>query len=154
MGTNDNADLDRFGKALELLQASDWAKAAALFKDVIAQTEGIHLRDRARQMLAICEHQLADDVEVADPYLGAVFEKNRGNLDEAMALIEKAGTDNERFAFLAASVLSLKGDIDEALEHLDNAIRLEPKNRVHAYHDPDFRELREHEEFQSLVAGS
>ncbi len=150
--TNENDTLGTFSKALELLHASDWSQAASLLEKVIADTDSIHLRDRARQMHTICEHQLADDLDIEDPYLSAVFEKNRGNLDRALALIEEAGTQDERFAFLAASVQSLRGETEEALEHLDNAIRLEPKNRVHAYHDPDFESLREDESFQSLVS--
>lgn len=148
---HDDKELDTFSKALELLHASDWAGAAKRFSEIITQTDSIHLRDRARQMHTICEHQLADDVDIQDPYLSAVFEKNRGNLDRALALVEEAGTQDERFAFLAASVQSLRGETEEALEHLDNAIRLDPKNRVHAYHDPDFESLRENEGFQSLI---
>ena len=53
--------------------------------------------------------------------------------------------------YLAASLKALDGDAEQALELLARAIELEPRNRVHAYHDPDFRELRDADGFSSLL---
>ena len=52
-------------------------------------------------------------------------------------------TRDERFAYLAASIHALREDHEAALRLLDHSIELNPKNRVHAFHDPDFATLRE-----------
>jgi len=73
-----------------------------------------------------------------------VFEKNRGNYDRALTLAKKGGrsSKDERFAYLEASIHSLEERLDEAAEALQRAIELNGKNRVHAFHDPDFAPLR------------
>ncbi|MCP3963137.1 MAG: hypothetical protein GY719_35300 [bacterium] len=147
------AALASFQEALELLHQKKWAKAAKLLEKTAAAAEDIHLADRARQHLEICRQQTDKTKDDADPYLRAVFEKNRGNLDEALALCKKqrGAAKEERYAYLMASIQALSGSEDEALTLLEDAIRLEPKNRVHAYHDPDFLALHGREEFTQLV---
>ena len=85
--------------------------------------------------------QTTEGAEDTDPYLSAVFEKNNGNLEQALELCQQQGaTDkDERYTYLMASIQALAGAEDEALDLLQAAIRLEPKNRVHAYHDPGLR---------------
>ena len=55
---------------------------------------------------------------------------------------EDGDQKDERFAYLAASIHAAEGRTDEAAKALSRAIELNPKNRVHAFHDPDFAELR------------
>jgi hypothetical protein len=59
---------------------------------------------------------------------------------------------DERYLYLNASLKALNGDAEDAIEMLRSAIASEPKNRIHAYHDPDFENLEKLEEFQELVA--
>ena len=47
-------------------------------------------------------------------------------------------------------ILALQGEFDEAAEALGRAVELNPKNRVHAYHDTDFQELRRSEDHRKL----
>lgn len=147
--------LEHYAKGLELLFAKKFSPAAELLEKAIAEADDRQLADRARQGLETCRRQLAED-GAADPYLHAVYEKNRGNLDGALEICRAQGKEDEdeRFAYLLASLFSLAGDRDQALAHLETAIRLEPKNRVHAYHDPDFEPLRGQDEFKSLVPGA
>ncbi len=148
-----DAALDDFQKAFELLSAGKWAPAAKLFEQVAANAEGIQLADRARQYLAVCRSRTEKPQAGGDPYLRAVFEKNQGNLEAALALCKKHGrvTKDEHYAYLAASIHALSGAEDEALKLLETAIKLEPKNRVHAYHDPDFEALQANEDFAQLI---
>lgn len=143
-----------FTRGVAKLHAQKWQDAAALFEKVIGETDEMQIADRARQHLAICSRNTAAPAADDDPYLLAVFEKNRGNLAEALVLCEKQGTANkeESFAYLSASICALLEDEeDQALKWLETAIELEPKNRVHAFHDSDFTALRGHEEFSRLV---
>src|SRR5436309_9919706 len=62
------------------------------------------------------------------------YEKNRGNLAEALEMSRKGGRDqkDERFAYLAASIHALENRWDEAAQTLARAVELNPKNRIHA----------------------
>ena len=146
--------LDIYGEALRLMHEKQWAKAGTLFEQVIGQADDLQIADRARQNLETCRRHTAPEGDGVDPYLAAVIEKNRGNLEAALELCQAQGKqdDDERYAYLLASLHSLAGSAEQALEYLETAIRLEPKNRIHAYHDPDFAELRGQEEFADLVA--
>ncbi|MDA8015833.1 MAG: tetratricopeptide repeat protein [Thermoanaerobaculia bacterium] len=150
-GDDHDAALSAFESALKLVQDGKWKKAAETFENVIAESDTHELTDRARQYLAICQHRLDGEPEIEDPYLAAVVSKNSGDVETAQQLISKAGSDDERIAYLQASLHALAGDDDQAIEALGKAIRLNPRNRVQAFHDPDFKDLRENEEFQGLL---
>lgn len=145
--------LESYDEGLRLLHDKKWKEAAKTFEEVISQSDSRQLTDRARQSLEICRRHTAADDGGGDPYLRAVFEKNRGNVEAALELCSGQGKESgdERWAYLAASLKALSGETEEALGHLEIAIRLEPRNRVHAYHDPDFSELRGQEGFTALI---
>ncbi len=148
------AAVEHYTEAVKLLQEKRYAEAAPLFETVIREVDRRQLIDRARQHLEICRRQLEELPADEDPYLKAVFEKNRGNLDAARELCAQLPAEEERTAYLLASLQALSGAAEEALATLKTAIRLEPKNRVHAYHDPDFAELRGLQEFTNLYTES
>ncbi len=145
--------LDDYAEALRLLNEEQWSPAAERLERVVAGTDNLQLADRARQSLEVCRQRQAAETPAKDRYLRAVFEKNRGHLEVALELCLGGKVDKEeRYAYLAASIQALTGAEKEALSHLATAIRLDPKNRVHAYHDPDFQALRGGEGFSSLLA--
>lgn len=149
-----DAAVASFEKALDLVHGGKWKKAATALEAVIEESDTPELTDRARQYLRVCQSKLEGEPTIDDAYLAAVVHKNRGDLDGARQLVEKQGKAAEkedRFAYLLASLHALQGDEDDAIQVLGKAIQLDPKNRVQAYHDPDFRELREHEDFQKLL---
>ncbi len=150
----DAADIQRYEAAVALLGEKSWAKAADAFRELITSVDSRQLRALAQQHLNACDRQLEvdDNGKDADSYLQAVYLKNRGQLDEALALCDGSEQEEERVAFLAASVHALQGNEERAIELLDTAIRLEPKNRVHAFHDPDFESIRSNEDFKALIA--
>jgi tetratricopeptide (TPR) repeat protein len=152
-----DAALDTFTKALAALQKQDWKAAAAQLADVVETSDTPELRDRARQYLNAVESRAAGGKPGGagadtDPLLAAVYEKNRGNLEGALALCRSEGRErkHEGFAYLAASIHATEGRAAEAAEALRTAIELNPTNRIHAFHDPDFAELRHEREFQQL----
>ncbi len=57
---------------------------------------------------------------------------------------------DEKFAYLAASILSLTGELEQAAKLLVVAIELNSKNRVHAFHESDFDTLRKSDEYRHL----
>lgn len=152
----DDPALDAFTEGLQALQQKNWSKAAERFESALAQSDRADLSARARQFLATARQQMtgkpAAKEEGGDPFLRAVFEKNRGDFDAALELCRKEGRDqkDERFAYLAASVHAAEGRFDEAAQALTRAIEMNPKNRVHAYHDPDFAEIRRDRDHRQL----
>jgi tetratricopeptide (TPR) repeat protein len=148
--------LAKFNQALEALHGKSWATAAELFEGVVQESDVPELRERARQYLSACrlqEQKARGDAPAADedPYLRAVYEKNRGNYAAALELVKKNGGEkDERFAYLAASIHAAEGRKDEAAKTLMRAVELNAKNRVHAFHDPDFAELRRDPEHRQL----
>jgi tetratricopeptide (TPR) repeat protein len=147
--------VEQLTKGLALLQKQEWKKAAAELEKVIAGDEP-SLSARARQFLTICRQKLAaaEDESAApgDPFLEAVMLRNRGDVKESLELARRGGRDkkDERFAFLVASIHAAEGRLDEAAKALAQAIELNPRNRVHAFHDADFAELRRHAEHRQL----
>lgn len=151
-------DIDAFTAGLSALQTKDWAKAAELLEQVVAETDRPEVRARARQLLAVSRQKVqeaggkqAKETD-ADPYLLAVYQKNRGDFQAVLDACRKEGRDtkDERFAYLAASVHVLEGRIEEAAQVLVRAVELNPKNRIHAFHDPDFAELRKNRDYRPL----
>jgi len=153
----DDPALDALTAGLQALQQKDWPKAAELFESALAQSDRSDLSARARQFLASARQQMAEkpaakEKEEGDPFLRAVFEKNRGDLAAALDLCRREGREqkDERFAYLAASIHAVEGRLEEAVQALSRAIELNPRNRVHAYHDPDFADLRRDRDHRQL----
>ncbi|HXO21669.1 MAG TPA: hypothetical protein VOA87_17290, partial [Thermoanaerobaculia bacterium] len=87
-----------------------------------------------------------------DAYLKAVYEKNRGNFAVALEICRRGGREkkDERWAYLAASIYVLEDRMEEGVQALSHAIELNPTNRIHAYHDADFAELRKNRDHRHL----
>jgi tetratricopeptide (TPR) repeat protein len=159
-GSGDPA-LDALTRGLAALQAKNFAQAVELFEGAVEVSDVPEVRDRARQFLVASRQKAqsqakpakgAAAAEEADPYLQAVYEKNRGNLAEALEMSRKGGRDqkDERFAYLAASIHAIENRWDEAAQTLARAVEINPKNRIHAFHDPDFAELRKNRDHRAL----
>lgn len=137
------------------LYKKHWAKAIKLFEQVVAESDQAELTDRARQLATAARRSQAEargEETPEDPFLHAVYLRNRGDLDDALKLCGQGGRSgkDERFAYLAAALHAVAGRPKEAAETLAKAIEMNPKNRVHAFHDPDFAELRNDSEHAAL----
>jgi tetratricopeptide (TPR) repeat protein len=146
--------LGLFNEALQALYDKKWSQAASLLEKVAATSEQMEIQERARQYLQICHSRTKKAPKPSsdeDPYLQAVFLKNQGALDESLAIARKrGGGDDERFLYLIASIHALEERDQEAREALERAVELNPKNRVYAFHDPDFASLRDSDEHADL----
>ena len=144
-----------YEEALGHLYKGRWEKAAKLFGRVADESDQPELAARARQLL-VAARRRADEAEggdgADDPFLSAVYLRNRGDVAAALKICRLGGRvqKDERFAYLAAALYALEGRDDEAAEALAHAVELNPKNRVHAFHDPDFAGLRAKPEHAAL----
>lgn len=143
-----------FEKGIGAFHKQQFKEAQKLLAQVEEESDQPDLAARARVYLEACRLRTASPEEPAeeDPFLEAVMAKNTGDFETAMEICSRGGRrgKDERFAYLAASIFALEGNTDEALNVLQTAIELNPKNRVHAYHDPDFDGLRGTSEFNQL----
>lgn len=148
-----------FTQAIEAFHKQDWPQAVELFEAALAESDRLDLSARARQYLAAARQKIeerdggkAERAEEQDPFLRAVYQKNLGDYAAALQACSQDGRDqkDERFAYLTASIHAAEGRIDEAVQALTRAIELNPKNRVHAYHDPDFAELRKNRDHRPI----
>ena len=150
----DDPVVDAYEKAVETLHKGKWKNAAGKLEKIIEETDLPEIAARARQYLTICRNHLETTVDDdgEDPYLRAVVLKNRGRLDEALKLAAKGPDEDDRYVYLAASIHALKKEGAPAQKALRRAIELNPKNRVYAFHDPDFTHLRNQEELADLFS--
>ena len=138
---------------LKAMHRGKWQQAAKDFERVVEESEESDLVGQARRYLRTCRRKAGKDGDGdQDPFLTAVYERNRGNLDKALEICSRGGrqSKDERFAYLAAAIHALKGDREKAASFLSLAIELNPKNRVHAFHDADFEDLRAEQEYRHL----
>jgi tetratricopeptide (TPR) repeat protein len=149
--------VDAFTQGLAALQSKDWKKAVEQLEKAIELADLSELRDKARQLLVIPRQKAAEQAGTAkepeaDPFLTAVYEKNRGDLQAALEISRKGGRDqkDDRFAYLVASIHAVEDRIEEAVQALAKAVELNPKNRIHAFHDPDFAEIRKNRDYRPL----
>ena len=158
-GNSSDPAIEALTQGLAALQAKNWAQAVEHFERSVQESDVPEVKDRAKQFLAISRQRAQGDApkaakgaEEQDPFLLAVYEKNRGNLGEALEMSRKGGLDqkDERFAYLAASIHAIENRLDEAAQALAKAVELNPKNRIHAFHDPDFAELRKNRDHRPL----
>lgn len=151
-----NPLLEVFQKGLKALHDGKWKQAVDFFQKVIDETDQSDLANRANRYLAVCRDHLPKRApkQEEDPYLRAVYERNRSNFDEAMALCSAGGrrAKDPRFAYLAASIFAVTEQPEEAVKYLEIAIRLDPASRVQALLDADFEGLRASSEHAHLFS--
>jgi tetratricopeptide (TPR) repeat protein len=153
----DRAVIAKFEKALQLLHREQWAAAASAFAEVIEADPGSSIAERSRVFREVCSQKLAKAPAASDDhYLVAVVAKNAGDLEAAMESCNRGGLKGKdsRFTYLAAALEGLRGNRDEAAKLLLRAIELDPANRVHAFWDPDFADVRKSPEVAPLFAAS
>lgn len=151
----DDPVFEVYEKALGQLYKGQWEKAIEAFERVAAESDQPELAARARQHAGAAARRRAEaggDDGTDDPFLVAVFERNRGDLAAALKICRQGGRSHkdERFAYLEAALQAAAGEDQQAAEVLARAVEMNPKNRVHAFHDPDFAELRSNPEHAAL----
>jgi tetratricopeptide (TPR) repeat protein len=149
--------LQGYEQALKLLQLQKYDKAKSLFEKVVES--GIsELADRAKVNVNICNQQLENIQNTfgtpEEHYDFAVSLMNLGDFVTAREHLEKLSTQSSGldFVWYGLAVLEcLTGRTSESLQHLAEAIRLNPGTRFQARNDSDFRNMADDPRFTELL---
>ena len=151
------AALDLYESALRLMQSGQFEDACAAFEKLLATNPG-ELTERARMYIAACRQQAAKGkttfTNAEERYDYAVSLLNNGNYEDAreqfQAILKEDAKADYAYYGLAA-LASMTGDSHTCLEHLTEAIRQNPKNRIQARSDSDFQDMADDPRFTELL---
>jgi len=149
------AAIRAFEQALKLFNRQDFAAAKVAFEQIIDNHgEQTDIAAPVRTYLAICDQKMVRaSSKTRNPdalYNQGVFEFNRGNVEAAIDIFEKALKAEPRadhLLYSLAAAYAREGHDAKSVEALRKAIAVNPVHRSHARHDPDFTPLRGNREF-------
>lgn len=141
------------------LQRHDYDAAANAFRSVLERyPEERELHERARLYLRVCERETArrpaNPQTPQERVYAATVALNAGDHATAMDHLNRAleeSPDSDHAHYIMSVALTMRGEIDDALEHLRQAVSLNPENRALARQDPDLEAVRDHEAFREIL---
>jgi tetratricopeptide (TPR) repeat protein len=149
--------LAHYEAALRLMQEGKYEKAHAAFDKMLAAGAG-DLADRIRMYINACLLQVSKGKAVftshEEHYDYAVSLLNDGHYEDAREQFKAILKENDKadYAFYGLAVLaSMTGDSHTCLEHLTEAIRQNPRNRIQARADSDFQDMADDPRFTELL---
>ena len=149
--------VENYELALKALQERKFERAKALLQKVI-DGPSTELSDRAAVHLKVCNQQLARAATAfktpEEHYDFAVSVMNQGKYDDARTHLEKILKQHPKadYALYGLALLDcLTNKVEDALRHLDEAIRLNPALRFQARNDSDFHNLADDPRFTELL---
>jgi Flp pilus assembly protein TadD len=154
------AAIDLFEKATKALGKRDYDKAKDHFDALISQfPDERDVLERARAYSLLCEKALdkrpAFKPKTFDEVLHqGVFLHNKGDYEDALKLLRQAAEmqpQNEHALYCLAATSARAGDSATAVRALRQAVELGAHNRTQAKTDTDFDDIREQEEFVSIL---
>jgi tetratricopeptide (TPR) repeat protein len=158
--TNDNARAQvvaHYEAALRLMQEGKYDKAHVAFDKMLAGGAG-ELSDRVRMYATACAQQMTKGKNAfsncEEQYDYAISLLNDGHYEDAREHFHLILKENEKadYAFYGLAVLaSMTGDSHHCLEHLTEAIRQNPRNRIQARADSDFQDMADDPRFTELL---
>ncbi len=146
-------------RAMNALQQKDYRQAAGILSGILEHhaSEGT-LLDRVRVYLSLCEREMKRQPvaprTIEERLTAATLALNNRLDDDAGRLAQSVldeDADQDLARYLLASVAARRGRADDALRHLEEAIRLNPDARVQARLDDDFEALRLLDAFNTLI---
>ncbi len=149
--------VQNYEAGLKLMQERKFERAKGMLQKVL-EGPSRELADRAAVHLSTCNRELGRSTTSfktpEEHYDYAVSLMNQGNYEECRAHLEKIlkQTPKADYALYGLAVLDcLTGKVEDALRHLDEAIRLNPQNRFQARNDSDFQNLADDPRFTELL---
>ena len=151
--------LKELERGMAHLQKQNYAEALERFQSIVDSfPQEKELLDRAAVYIRICKGMIdrkpPQPKKPEDFFYFGVIKANEAEYDEAVTYLSRAletSPKDEKVHYVLASTLALKGDRQEALDHLRKAVELNATNRIYARNDPDFEPLRDDETFQNLI---
>jgi len=151
-----------YEQGLEKLQRHEYRAAAETFEAVLRQyADEKELHERVRLYLNICQRHAAPRESAPQTLQERLFAStiaiNSGRYDEAIShlrLVRDEDPDNDHALYMLAVAHAQRGELAEAVAHLERAIAMNSENRALARTDPDLEPLREDDAFHSAVDGS
>jgi len=149
--------LHQYETAMKLFQEGKMDKAKTAF-EAILKSDAADLAERIRVHLVACSRQMERKSRsfgsLEERYDYAISLLNTGFYEDARehlnAILKERPTAD--FAYYGLAVLaSLTGRIEECLQHLSEAIRLNANNRVQARNDSDFQDMADDPRFTELL---
>jgi tetratricopeptide (TPR) repeat protein len=149
--------VQNYESGLRAMQEHKFDKAKGFLQKVLAGPS-LELADRAKTHLSTCTQHLERAVSQfktpEEHYDFAVSLMNVGDYVSAREHLEKLNKQNPQADYVIyglAALDCLTGRLEEALKHLDEAIRLNPSLRFQARNDSDFQNLAEDPRFTELL---
>lgn len=143
--------------AIRLMQEGKYEKAHSAFEKMLAAGPG-DLGDRVRMYMNACVQQVSKGktnfANHEEHYDYAVSLLNDGHYEDAREQFTAILKQNDKadYAFYGLAVLaSMTGDPQTCLEHLTEAIRQNPRNRIQARADSDFQDMADDPRFTELL---
>ncbi len=141
------------------LQKQNYNEALERFQAIVDSfPQEKELLDRVQVYIRICkgmiDHKTPQPKKPEDFFYFGVIKANEADYDEAVKFLARAlevNPKDEKVHYVMASTLALKGERQDALKHLREAVELNATNRIYAKNDPDFEPLRDDENFQNLI---
>src|SRR5438067_1567946 len=148
-----------YEQGLERLQQHDYPGAADRLEAVLKQfPEEKELHERVKLYLNVCRKQ-ASIVEtsprtIEERLYASTIALNGGRYDEAIShlrLVRDEDPDNDHALYMLAVAHAQRGELAEAVAHVERAIAMNPENRALARCDPDLEPLRDDEAFRAAL---
>jgi tetratricopeptide (TPR) repeat protein len=149
--------LGEYENAVRLMQEGKFEKARMSFEKLLAGGAG-NLADRVRMYISASNAQLSRQqtkfTSHEEHYDYAVSLLNDGHYEDAkeqfLMILKQNGEADYAFYGLAV-IASMTGDSHTCLEHLTEAIRRNPRNRIQARADSDFQDMADDPRFTELL---
>ncbi len=151
--------LAAFNLAMKAFHKKDYAKTLeALTSFLEKYPEEKELIDRANVYVIICNKHLSPEKIVLksfdDYYRNGVYHLNQGEFEEAAEMLlkahEKEPKAGEILYYLANTYCHLE-NVEQCLEYLKQAVKLDASFAVLAQNELDFVELRKDKEFADIT---
>ena len=149
--------LGLYDKAIQLMGNGKYTEAHAAFTQLLDGAPQ-DLADRIRMYIAACvsriDHGTTEFRSHEERYDYAISLLNHGNYDDAAEHFKEILLENDSadYAFYGLALLaSLTNSSHECLKHLEQAIKLNPMNRIQARGDSDFSAMADDPRFTDLL---
>jgi tetratricopeptide (TPR) repeat protein len=154
-----SAQAQAFDAAMKLFHNRDFATALDWFEKAaegesreMAHTARVHARMCAQRLgRLVPELRTLDDVH--QYVIGLISERKLAEAEKQLRQVIDAVPAKDFLHYSMSLVRGLQGDLDGAAKHMEQAIRLDPRNRVIARTDQDFLEFGRHSPLRELVFG-